>query len=183
MAGLAGAVLAQPAQPAPKQPAGRNLGELKFGPIPGLPTCTQGAVEDGDPATGPSILIAKGSAGCAIPWHFHTPNEHVMVVSGVARMEMRGVMKEPEGAKPGAAMTEEKMEGKMEGKAAKPLMLRAGGFALMPSRHVHQFRCMEACTIFLYSDTKFDIHYVDPQGKEISPEEALKPLKEQTAMR
>jgi hypothetical protein len=51
----------------------------------------------------------------------------------------------------------------------------------MPSRHVHQFRCDQACTLYIYSDVAFDIHYVGGQGKEISPAEALKAVKETAA--
>jgi hypothetical protein len=56
----------------------------------------------------------------------------------------------------------------------KPVVLRPGGFALMPSRHVHRFTCTKSCTLYVYSDAPFDIHYVDGQGKEISPDVALK---------
>ena len=143
------------AQEAPGQPAGRNMTEMKFVMIPGLPTCGSGSVQSGDPSKGPSIILAKVAAGCSIPWHWHTPNEHVMMVSGMAHIEMK------DGA---------------------PLTLRAGGFAKMPSRHVHQFRCGAApCALYIYSDTAFDIHYVDGEGKEISPEQALKAVKETAA--
>src|SRR2546430_7794579 len=29
-------------------------------------------------------------SGCMIPWHWHTPTEHVMIVSGSAKVEMKG---------------------------------------------------------------------------------------------
>jgi len=74
-----------------------------------------------------------------------------MMVSGVARVEM---------------------------KDGTPLTLRAGGFTMLPSRHVHQFRCEQDCLLYIYSDVAFDIHYVNGQGTEISPADALKPLKE-----
>jgi len=111
-------------------------------------------VQSGDPAKGPSIILAKVAAGCSIPWHWHTPNEHLMIVSGAARLEM---------------------------KDGKPLTLQAGGFAMMPSRHVHQFRCDRPCVLYIYSDVALDIHYVDGKGKEISPAEALKAVKETAA--
>jgi hypothetical protein len=66
-------------------------------------------------------------------------------------------------------------------KDEKPFTLRPGGFALMPSRHVHQFRCTKGCTLFVHSDAAFDTHYVDPQGKELSPDDALKTVKETAA--
>ena len=127
--------------------SGQNVTEMTFTNIPGLPTCTVGSVQNGDPAKGPFIIFAKIDAGCVIPWHWHTPSEHLMMVSGVARIEM---------------------------KDGKPLTLESGGYALMPSRHVHQFRCERACTLYIYSDAAFDIHYVDAQGNEISVEDALK---------
>src|SRR5437868_7376789 len=94
------------AQGAAGQPVGRNIGEIKFGPVPGLPTCAPGAVQSGDPRKGPSVIIGKLAAGCSIPWHWHAANEHLMIVSGVAHVES---------------------------KDGKPLTLRAGGFGLMPS--------------------------------------------------
>jgi len=135
------------------QPPGRNMSEMKFAAVPGLPTCAPGSVQAGDPSKAASLIIAKLAAGCSIPWHWHTPNEHLMIVSGVARVEE---------------------------KDGKPVTLRQGGFALLSSRHVHQFRCTTACVLYVYSDVAFDIHYVDGQGKEISPDAALKAVKEKS---
>ena len=127
--------------------SGQNVTEMTFANVPGLPACTVGSVQNGDPTKGPSIVFAKMEAGCVIPWHWHTASEHLMMVSVVARIEM---------------------------KDGKSLTLEAGGFARMPSRHVHQFRCEQACSLYVYSDATFDIHYLDAQGKEISVEDALK---------
>jgi quercetin dioxygenase-like cupin family protein len=138
------------------KPAGQNVAEMKFVTTPGLPTCAQNSVQSGDPTKGPSIILAKVAAGCTIPWHWHTPNEHLMLVSGVAHLEM---------------------------KEGKPITLRAGGFAKMPSRHAHQFRCEQDCLMYVYSDAVFDIHYVDEKGNEIAPDEALKAVKEKTAIK
>ena len=135
------------------QAMAQNMAEMKFAPFPGLPTCTPGSVQSGDPAKGPSIILAKIAAGCIIPWHWHTPNERLMLVSGVATVQM---------------------------KDGKPVTLRAGGFATMPAHHVHQFRCIKDCVLYIYSDAAFDIHYVDKEGKEIPPDEALKAVKETT---
>jgi quercetin dioxygenase-like cupin family protein len=134
--------------------SGRNVADMKLTTIPGLPTCAVGSVQSGNPTNAPSIIYAKASAGCSIPWHWHTPNEHLMIVSGVARLDM---------------------------KDAKSLVLRPGGFAMLPSKHVHQFRCQTACSLYIYSDVAFDIHYVNPQGSEISPDEALKTVREKAA--
>ena len=136
------------------QSSGRNVEDMKLTTIPPLPTCALGTVANGDPSKGPSFIFAKMPAGCTIPWHWHTPNEHLMVVSGVGRVEM---------------------------KDGKPLTLRAGGFAMLESKHFHQFRCEQACQFYVYSDAAFDIHYVDAAGKEISPAEAMKAVKEVAA--
>ena len=149
---LSFATMAQ-AQDVP-HPAVRNVAEMQFMQIPGLPTCSTGSVQNGDPSKSSSIILAKGAAGCAFPWHWHTPNENVMMVSGQGRVEM---------------------------KDAKPVTLRAGGFAQMPSKHLHQFRCTTQCLLYIFSDAAFDIHYVDGDGKEISPEEALKKVGETPA--
>jgi quercetin dioxygenase-like cupin family protein len=143
------------AQPPAAQPGARNMSEVKFGPIAGVPTCVQIAIESGDPAQGAFVVLVKAKTGCAVPWHWHTATEQLMLVEGTARIQMKDM--------------------------DKPVALRAGGFAIMPSRHVHEFRCTQTCTFFIHSDQKFDIHYVDPQGKEISPEQALKPLNETAA--
>jgi mannose-6-phosphate isomerase-like protein (cupin superfamily) len=138
------------AQDMSNKSASQNVSEMTFSAVPGLPPCIQGAVQNGDPAKGPSIVFAKVAAGCVIPWHWHTANEHLMIVSGVARIEM---------------------------KDGKPLTLRPGGFARMPSRHVHQFSCENECSLYVYSDAAFDITFVDSQGKKISADDALKSAK------
>ena len=124
----------------------RKLSENKLAPMPGMPACITMAVESGDPSKGSSVIVFKGTAGCAIPWHWHTPTEQVMIVSGSARVEMKGG---------GSAV------------------LGPGGYAMMPSKHVHQFTCTSACSAFVTSDVAFDIHYVEAGGKEIPPETAL----------
>jgi quercetin dioxygenase-like cupin family protein len=139
------------AQQMASQAPGQNVEDMKFGPVPGLPACATVSVQNGDPSKGASILLGKLTSGCSIPWHWHTPNEHLMLVKGEARVEM---------------------------KDGKPMTLREGGFALMPSRHVHQFLCETTCLLYIYSDVAFDIHYVDAQGKEIPPADALKAVKE-----
>jgi quercetin dioxygenase-like cupin family protein len=119
----------------------------KFQTIPNVPKCLTAAVQQGDPAKGPPVLLIKGTAGCKAPWHWHTPNEQVMMVSGRGQVEMKG---------------------------QQPVVLRAGGFAAAPSKHPHEFTCVGGgCQFFLHSDGPFDIHYIDQNGKEISPEQAL----------
>jgi quercetin dioxygenase-like cupin family protein len=125
----------------------RKMSENKFAPLPGLPACATLAVESGDPSKGASVILLKGPAGCVIPWHWHTPAEQIMMVSGSAKVQMRDT---------GLSST-----------------LGPGGYAMMPSKHVHQFTCSSACAAFVSSDAAFDIHYVDQKGSEIPLEAAL----------
>ncbi len=136
------------------QMSARNMAEMKFATVPGLPTQTVGSVQSGDPAKGPFILLAKATAGSIVPWHWHTANERLMIVSGVADVEM---------------------------KDGSPVRLQAGGFASLPAQHVHQFRCEQDCTFYIDSDGAFNIHYVNGQGTEISAAEALKAVNETPA--
>src|SRR3954469_17732293 len=124
----------------------RKLSENKLSPLAGLPSCITMAVESGDPSKGSSVIVFKGTFGCSISWHWHTPTEHVMIVSGSAKVEMRG----------GNSAT-----------------LGPGGYAMMPGKHAHQFTCASTCSAFVHSDGAFDIHYLDANGKEISPDAAL----------
>ena len=137
------------------KPMGRNLSEMKLGVFPGLPTCATGAVQSGDPTKGPAIILAKGGKGCTVPWHWHTAAERLMMVAGTAVVDM---------------------------KDGRPFTLKPGGFLALPGRHVHHFRCTSGpCTFYVDTDGAFDIHYVDAQGKEIPPEQALKAVKESVA--
>ncbi|HJT16309.1 MAG TPA: cupin domain-containing protein [Thermoanaerobaculia bacterium] len=132
-------------------PMATNVNQMKFGPTPGLPTCVTGALTKSDPGTGAFIAYAKIDAGCIVPWHWHNAAEHLMIVSGVAHMETMD---------------------------AAPVDVSAGGFALVPSHHQHQASCPKGCTMYVYSDGAFDIHYVDKQGNDLTPEAALGALKE-----
>lgn len=138
------------AQEAGSQTAVVKPAPTQFSTPPGAPDCVTIAVQDGDPSKGPSIMLAKFAPGCTVPWHWHTPTEQVMMVSGAGRFTM---------------------------KDGKPILLRAGAYALAPSHHVHQFSSPGGCTMFLRSDAPFDMHYVDAAGKEIPPEAAMKAAK------
>jgi len=129
------------------KPVAQNTTPTQFQKHPALPDCLTLAVERGDPSSGPSILLVKGTKGCSAPWHFHSPNEQLMMVSGTGRVEMKGE----------AAVN-----------------LHSGGFAYAPVKHVHQFTCVGGpCSFFLHSDGPFDIHYVDQNGTEIPTDQAL----------
>ena len=123
------------------------MASSKFVNFPGLPKCMTGSVQNGDPGKGASVILAKAGAGCAVPWHWHTADEQLMMVSGTARVAM---------------------------KDGKPASVRSGDYLAMPGKQVHQFTCVAACTLFIAPSGAFDIHYVDKDGKEISPDDALK---------
>ena len=142
------------AQVSATEPATRDMAEMKFGPIPPLPTCASGSVQNGDPAKGAFIVAIKMASGCTLPWHWHTAGEYLMIVSGKGQMEMKG----------SPAKT-----------------IQAGSYVQLPPRHVHEFRCKDKCIFFFYSDGAWDMHYVDAQGTEISPDDALKAVKEKPA--
>ena len=65
--------------------------------------------------------------------------------------------------------------GKADMKDGTPAALHPGDFLDLASKHVHQFTCQAACTLFdVTGDAPFDIHYADANGSEIPPEQALK---------
>ena len=115
---------------------------------PALPSCGVGDVKEGNPTTGPSVIKIKLQPGCVIPWHWHTPNERVIVISGSAKNEMKGM---------------------------EPVILKQGDFMLQSAKQIHQFTAVTSVEYFLLSDAPFDIHYVDATGKEIPYQSALAP--------
>jgi len=135
------------AQDSSQAPMVKNLTQQQFGPVPGYPDCMRAAGLQGDPSKGPSLLLLRFKSGCTVPWHWHTPGEHLMLASGVGHAQMKG---------------------------GKVVTLRSGAYAFLPGHNVHMFTCVSRCVLFLSSDGVFDTHYVDSSGKEISPAEALK---------
>lgn len=113
---------------------------------PALPSCGVGNVKDGNPGTGPSVIDIRFQSGCVIPWHWHTPNERIVVVSGSARAEMKGMA---------------------------PMMLKQGDFILLSAKQIHKFTALTHVEIYDFSDAPFDIHYVNGSGKEIPYQAAL----------
>ena len=114
--------------------------------MPGTPDCFVMAAEQGDPSKEASILKMKGTAGCAVPWHWHPAAENIMMVSGTAETQVKG---------------------------EKPMRLGPGAFLSVPPKHVMNFVCVHECTLFVYTDGAFAMHYVDEAGNEISPDAAL----------
>jgi hypothetical protein len=111
----------------------RPLGSVPFAPDPDV-SCLASALEAGDPATGPSTWILKAPAGCVVPWHSHTAEEQLIVVSGAVMAEMTG---QP------------------------PTLLGPGGFAMMGGRMAHQLTCQgtAACVMFVSFDRTYDIRW------------------------
>ena len=118
--------------------------------FPGLPQCLKAAATKGDPTKEAAVIYAKLTAGCKVPMHWHTAAEQLMMVSGAARMEHQG---------------------------GQPEMLSKGSYALLPSKHQHNFACSGPCEFYIVTDGAFDIHYVDASGNEIQPEQALSSTK------
>lgn len=125
-----------------------NPQTLKYTPIPDMPACATAAILRGNPRSGPAWVLLKLASGCRVPWHWHTANESLVVISGRGAFEMKG---------------------------GQPLKFAPGAYASLPSHHVHRATCSHACLLFNGADAAFDIHYVDANGEEISLDKALRP--------
>lgn len=124
----------------------------KFMVVPGLDPCATIAPLRGDMSKGPATLMVRMKTGCAVPYHWHTPSEEIVVLQGAPLAQMLG---------------------------KRPVMLRVGAYSQLPSRHVHRFRCTSKvdCLLFLVADAQFDIHYTDERGVEIPADVALRAAK------
>lgn len=119
----------------------------KFVNSPMLPACATIDVLDGNPATEAATIMIHITKGCIVPWHWHTSKERVVVVEGKGVFEM---------------------------KEGKTLNVAPGEFVMMAPKHIHRFTAQADAILYSFPDGPFDIHYVDPDGKEITPAEALK---------
>ena len=125
-----------------------NPQTLKFTEIPDMPACASAAILRGNPRNGPAWVLLKLASGCQVPWHWHSANETLVVISGRGAVTM---------------------------KDGPPLQFVPGAYASLPSHHQHQANCTRTCLLFNSADAAFDIHYVDAKGEEISAEKVLKP--------
>ena len=149
------AVIAIAAEFAPKaqmpkeQPMFTRFKDVKFEHLPFLPDCLMIYSEHGDPLTGPSHIISRMTPGCVIPWHWHSPNEYMLIVSGAFENQPRG---------------------------ESAFVMYSGDYAYLPSHHQHRGMCRgpESCIGYLYSDAASDVHWIDEQGQDISVTDALK---------
>jgi quercetin dioxygenase-like cupin family protein len=119
---------------APHQGVVRQVSALKL-ETDGQPSCLLGAVENGDPDTGPSTLILKAAPNCEVPAHYHTAEEQLIVVRGEVLTGMEGMS---------------------------DTVLSAGGFAMMPGKAPHWFTCTAKaeCLMFVTFDRKYDIVWI-----------------------
>jgi quercetin dioxygenase-like cupin family protein len=119
---------------ASKPGVAKSLSQVKFEQDEDV-KCLTSATENGDPAAGASTLILKATPNCAVPWHYHTAEEQLIVVRGSVLTEMDGMS---------------------------PTTLRPGGFAMMPSKAKHQFSCesKSGCVLFVTFDRAYDIFWV-----------------------
>ncbi len=122
--------------------------KLEFTPIPDLPSCASAAILRGNPRFGPAWVLLKLASGCQVPWHWHSANETLVVISGRGAVSM---------------------------KDGPPLQFVPGAYTSLPSHHQHQANCTRTCLLFNSADAAFDVHYVDAKGEEISADKVLKP--------
>lgn len=130
-------------------PAAVNPDKLDYKNMPNLPQCLTVGVAHGDPTTGPSTVVLKFAASCDATMHWHTPNEQLVMIKGSGRLQVQGQA---------------------------PTPATVGAYNFQPSKHPHRFACGPAgeCLLYLISDAKFDVHWIDAAGKEITLEEAQK---------
>jgi len=132
---------------AQEKPSVVTMAESKFSTPTGFPPCVTTAVQRGDPTKGPSVILTKLAGRCLTPWHWHTTNEGGIVVKGKIELEIKG-------------------------EATKTLV--PGDYFYNPSKHLHHTTCLSECILSTTSDRARDVHYVDTEGKEIPPEQALR---------
>jgi quercetin dioxygenase-like cupin family protein len=119
----------------------------KFVNSPTLPACATIDVVDGNPAIEAATIMIHITEGCVVPWHWHTSKERIVVVKGNGVVEM---------------------------KEGKTLNVVPGEFVAMAPKHIHRFTALTDVILYNFPDGPFDIHYVDPDGKEVTPLEAFK---------
>jgi quercetin dioxygenase-like cupin family protein len=145
---LASALITPLAAQNPDQMPYAPLASTKFVTLPMLPSCLTLSAQRGDPMKGAAVLLLKVKSGCVVPWHWHTANENLMMVSGKGKAEM----------------------------ATGAHAMAAGDYLYLAGKQIHQFTCISSCLVFDVIDEAFDIHYVDKEGQEIPVSQALKPM-------
>ena len=146
---LASALTTPLAAQSPDEMPYAAMASSKFMTLPMLPACMTLSAQHGDPMKGAAVLLLRFKSGCIVPWHWHTANENLMMVSGKGNAEMKS----------GGAHT-----------------MAMGDYLYLAGKQVHRFTCVSSCLVFDVIDGAFDIHYVGNDGKEIPVEQALKPM-------
>jgi mannose-6-phosphate isomerase-like protein (cupin superfamily) len=111
----------------------KPLPSVQFSPDQDV-KCLSSALETGDAATGPSTWLLKAPPGCVVPWHRHTAEEQLIIISGAVFAEMSD---------------------------HSPTRLGPGGFAVMGSQMPHQFSCRgkSPCLMMVSFDRAYDIFW------------------------
>jgi quercetin dioxygenase-like cupin family protein len=111
----------------------KSFSSVQFSPDDDV-KCLSSAIEAGDPAAGRSTLILKAPPGCVVPWHYHTAEEQLIIITGTVLAEMSD---------------------------HPPTRLGPGGFAVMGGHMPHQFTCRgkSACVMFVAFDRAYDIFW------------------------
>src|SRR5215510_8906421 len=95
--------------------------KLEFITVPDMPACATAAILRGNPRWGAAWVLLKLASGCRVPWHWHTANESLVVISGRGTVEMKG---------------------------APSLQFAPGAYASLPSHHQHRASCTRSCLLF-----------------------------------
>lgn len=121
--------------------------QLAFQPMEGVPSCMTSNAIQGDPATGAATMVLKLTAGCSIPMHWHSAGEQVVMIKGNGLLQVKD--EAAQNTSPGT-------------------------YGMLMAKHPHRFACGAdgECLVYLFSDGKFDIHWVDAQGAEIPLDKA-----------
>jgi quercetin dioxygenase-like cupin family protein len=114
--------------------------DLKWTDVAVLPPGAKMALLQGDPSQpGVFTMRVQLPAGYRIPPHWHSMDEHLVILSGALYVGMG-----------------DKFE------AARSRVLRVGGFGSMPAK-MHHYAFTKSVTVFqLYGMGPFDIVYVNP---------------------
>ena len=123
-----------------KQGTAKPLSALKFEQDEDVP-CLMSALETGDPATGATTFMIKAPPKCLVRWHYHTAEEHLIVIRGAVLTEMEGMS---------------------------PTLLESGGFAMMPGKAKHQFSCQSnnECVMIVSFDRPYDIFWAEAANRK-----------------
>jgi mannose-6-phosphate isomerase-like protein (cupin superfamily) len=130
---IAAVSIAQSLAKGPAPAITKPLPSVQFKPDDDV-KCLSSALEAGDAKTGPSTWVLRAPNGCVVPWHTHTAEEQLIIVSGSIVAEMLDHA---------------------------PTQLGPGGFAMMGSHMPHQFTCRSksGCLMFITFDGAYDIKW------------------------